>query len=301
MRITRRHLLVAAAAVGLGGPVNAAADLVWTGTALGADAEIRIAGQDRATAEALVRRALAEVERLERVFSLYRPESELSRLNRNGVLQHPSHDFRLLLERSLELHQLTEGAFNVAIQPVWHFLARHFAVSQSPPDRAGLSEVLRSCDAVQVSVSASRIALRPGMALTFNGIAQGYITDAVADLFRTEGLGDMLIALGESRALPGRAWAMAVDGREEPLRLSDGALAQSAGRGTPFTHDGRWHHLIDPSTGASANAFAAVTVRAPSATLADALSTALFTTPLTRQQRIAARFAGVQVERDAAT
>ena len=301
MKLSRRHLLIAAAAVGLGGSVNAAADLVWTGTALGADAEIRIAGQDRKMAEALVRRALAEIERLERVFSLYRPESELSRLNRDGVLDHPSQDFRLLLERSLELHQLTEGAFNVAIQPVWRFLARHFSVTQSPPERADLSKLLQSCDAGQVSVSASRIALRPGMALTFNGIAQGYITDAVADLFRREGLGNMLIALGEIRALPGRAWAVAVEGRAESLRLSDGAVAQSAGRGTPFTADGRWHHLIDPASGASANAFAAVTVRAPSATLADALSTALFTTPLNRQQRIASRFAEVQVEREPVT
>lgn len=128
------------------------------------------------------------------------------------------------------------------------------------------------------------------MALTFNGIAQGYVTDRVADLLRGEGLADVLINLGEIRALPGRAWPIGVSGQTERIELRNGAIAQSAGRGTRFTADGLWHHLIDPGSGRSAQGTAALTVAAATATEADALSTALYVSNASQRAAIAARF-----------
>jgi len=299
-RFTRRRLLIVASAAGLAGSaawrLAAPADLVWRGTALGADAEMRFHGIGEAEARHLADVAATEVERLEDVFSLYRPDSELSRLNRSGILAGPTQDFRLLLDRSLDMHRQTEGAFNVAIQPVWSFLARHFAQTPEAPDAVGLRRQLAHCDPSEVSITDSEVRLRPGMALTFNGIAQGYITDRVTDIFRRKGLTDILVNLGEIRALPGRPWQVAVAGSSETVELRDGAIAQSAGGGTRFTRDGRWHHLIDPRSGESANAVAAVTVRADTATVADALSTALFVAPVQRHRQIADRFAGVRFD-----
>jgi thiamine biosynthesis lipoprotein len=265
-------------------------ELVWTGMALGADAEIHIAGLDQGAAARLIERATAEISRLEAIFSLYRPDSELSHLNETGVLQNPSQDFRLLLERSLQLHRLTGGAFNVAIQPVWALIARHFAESLTPPPIGAISRALLNCDPSRLTITPAQIALRPGMALTFNGIAQGYITDAVAELFRQEGLRDILIALGETRALAGRSWEIEIAGRRERVALSDGAVAQSAGRGTTFTADGTWHHLIDPRLGISPNRLTSVTVKAATATEADALSTALYVASPEIQNLIVERF-----------
>ena len=79
------------------------------------------------------------------------------------------------------------------------------------------------------------------------------------------------------------------------LDLSGRALAQSAGRGTIFSADGRWHHLIDARTGTSANHVRAVTVIAETATAADALSTAFFTAPPLARPGLAAAFPGVEV------
>ena len=304
MTLNRRRLLISASAMGLAG---AAARLgtrdgqfAWRGTAIGSDAEIRIAGLDRRAASRLVGLATGEIERLEKIFSLYRPGSELSRLNGDGVLAAPSQDFRILLEQSLGYHHASGGAFNVAIQPVWTFLARHFAANREPPSAAQLRTELRHCDVERINAAGSRISLAPGMALTFNGIAQGYITDQVAALFMAEGLRDILINLGEIRALPGRHWRVAIDGQNRAVDLGNRAIAQSAGRGTPFTADGRWHHLIDPETGASANRLRAVTVRAATATCADALSTALFTCRADAQAGIAARFPDAEIDDEAA-
>lgn len=300
MTLTRRRFIaIAAAAAGAAIPVAATArsdTLVWTGTALGADARLLIAGLTPAEAETCIARARAEIDRLEAAFSLYRPDSELSRLNRDGQIDRPSQDFRLLLGHSLEAWQQTDGAFNPAIQPVWQFLARHFdgPDRDRAPDPLDLGRKLALCDPGRIALTPNRVRLAPGMALTFNGIAQGYITDRVATIFESRGLRDILVDLGEIYALPGRRWDVAVAGSDRRLALSQRAVAQSAGAGTPFTADRSWHHLIDPATGHSANRFAAVTVAAPSATVADLLSTALYVAPPQNHTAILRRHAGAE-------
>jgi thiamine biosynthesis lipoprotein len=299
MTLPRRKLLVLAAAsmacLSAAGSSARASLYRWTGTALGADAEIRIAGLDRDAASRAVTAAVAETERLEAIFSLYRPDSELSRLNRDGELIGPSQDFRLLLERSLAYWKATDGAFNPAIQPVWRFLARHFETSTAAPEAGQLHRLLEACDPAQIFITPQRVALRPGMGLTFNGIAQGYVTDCAADLLRQAGLRSVLVNLGELRALAGRSWRIGVAGRDLGMALADGAVAQSSGRGTLFTADGRWHHLIDPHSGESANFVDSLTVAAANATQADALSTALFVTPPAGLDRVLARFPGARL------
>jgi thiamine biosynthesis lipoprotein len=245
---------------------------------------------EKSQAEKVVRGIVAEIERLEAVFSLYDPRSELSRLNRDGLLRGPSHDFRLLLETSLEFWTRTDGAFNPAIQPVWRHLAQHFETTAADPDPLTLHRFLKLCDPSRITMSPSRIILPKGMALTFNGIAQGYITDRAANLMRGQGLSHVLVNLGEFRALPGRPWHIRVDQANEPVFLRDGALAQSSGWGTVFTADGRWHHLIDPRTGRSGGGPSPVTIAAPEATVADALSTALYVTPPQARGDVLRRF-----------
>ncbi len=297
MKLSRRTLLISAAAACL--PLDGAKardDLVWRGFAVGADAEIRLSGVDRPRAERALAAVTGEVERLENIFSLYRPESEISRLNRAGTLEQPSHDFRLLLDRSLSVWRATEGAFNLAIQPLWRFLAEHFAVTQAAPDERQLAALLALCDPGRIEAGETAIALAPGMALTFNGIAQGYITDRVAEIFAAHGLDRVLVNMGEIRALGGRPWTVAIAGDRQLLRLQGRAVAQSAGSGTPFTADGRWHHLIDPRTGHSAAGLRAVTVEAPTATEADALSTAAYVATPEQRLRIAARYRTARVQ-----
>ncbi len=293
----RRLLTVIAAAPGLallpGDTIaNTQPRWRWRGTALGAKAEIILIHPDKATAQNLIRLAADEIERLENIFSLYRSESEISRLNRDGRLAATSQDMTALLASARQVSTLTDGAFDVTVQPLWHLYADHFArpaADPAGPSAAAIAEARALVDHHAIDLSPSKIRFtRPGMAITLNGIAQGYITDRVADLFRAHGIEQTLIDLGEIRALgtrpDGRPWQVAIEGApDDPLALVDQAIATSSPAGTVFEPTGRFHHLFDPSSGGPSAAATRLSVIAERATFADALSTALATMPASRR------------------
>ena len=153
---------------------------VWRGTALGADACLQLHHPDPAEADRLIRHCLDEVARLERVFSLYRPDSALSELNRTGALATPPPELVAILDDCRRFHAQTGGAFDPTVQPLWRLYASHFATGGDPagPPAAALAEARARVGLDAVRASRARIAFtRPGMALTLNGIAQGWITD----------------------------------------------------------------------------------------------------------------------------
>lgn len=161
---------------------------IWKGIALGSGAELRLYGVDRKQAGDLVNKVLAEVARLEKIFSLYRDDSVISRLNREGRLNHPPADLLAVLSLSREIYRLTQGAFDPSIQPLWNFYADYFRRhpnAETPPPQSGIREVLQKVgfDKVEFDDTEIRFAER-GMGLSLNGIAQGYITDKVVELLR---------------------------------------------------------------------------------------------------------------------
>jgi thiamine biosynthesis lipoprotein len=143
-------------------------------------------------------------------------------------------------------------------------------------------------------LASGRITLAPGMAVTLNGIAQGYVTDRVADLLRRRGL-RALVDMGEIRALgaapDGRPWPVGLEDPAAPgqvaetIALDDLAVATSGGYGTRFDAAGRFNHIFDPADGRSSWRYGAVSVVAADATTADALATAFC---LLAEERIAA-------------
>ena len=315
----RRFIAIAAAAAGL--PFAAAGARAkpaylhrWSGVALGAAAEIVLHDADAARAKRLTARCVAEIDRLEEVFSLYRPESAISRLNRDGRLAAPPLELVALLAEARSFSERTEGAFDATVQPLWRVYAAHFARSGADargPAEADLARAQALVDyrAIEIAPASARFA-RPGMAITLNGIAQGHITDRVAALLRDAGMGDVLLDIGEVRALgrhpDGRPWRVGLRHAAEPetvartLTLTDRAVATSAGIASPFEPTGRHHHLFDPATGRPAPSAGQVSVIAPRATMADALSTALAVARPERAAALAARFPEIEVVTDAA-
>lgn len=300
----RRSLAIFAAAGGL--PMFPARASVmstwsWQGDALGAAARIQLSHPDRDKARVLIEGCVAELRRLEAAFSLYRADSELARLNRTGFLEAPSYDFVALMRAAQAWGERTSGAFDATVQPLWRLYADHFA--QRPDDGVGppaaaLATACALVDYRMVSISARRIAFAmPGMAVTLNGIAQGYITDRIADRLHDDGVDSTLVEMGEIAAIGARAdgvpWSVGVPDRNgalvATLMLRNRAAATSAGHATRFDTTGRFHHLFDPRTGICANALASVTVVAERATTADALSTALFVTPIAEMQALLKR------------
>jgi len=279
----RRFLTVVAGALAL--PVAAAAAVPlrqWRGVAMGADASITLAHPDAAT---ILDRALAEISRLERVFSLYRPDSALSRLNAEGELPLPPFDLLECLALCRRVHAATGGLFDPTVQPLWALHAERAAQGAVPED-AEIAAVLPRVGFDAVEATSQRVRyLRPGMAMTLNGVAQGHVADRVAGFLAGLGLSDILVETGEFRALGGHpdggGWqvGIAAEGAEAPIRmvaLRDRALATSAPMGTVLDAAGQVGHILHPATGRPAPArWRLVSVTAPRAGMADALSTAM--------------------------
>jgi len=277
--------------------------VIWRGIALGADAELRIHHPDRAAAHELVKASIAEVRRMEKLFSLYMDDSAISELNRTGRLAHPEPDMTALLDQARSIAHLTGGAFDPTVQPLWSLYAAHFSRPDADPDgpsSASLRAALDLVDYRKLSLDTTHIALsRAGMQMTLNGIAQGYITDRIVQMLQAAGLDRALVDMGEIRGLTRNpaspAWRAGLADPSDSARLLETvelrnqALSTSSGFGTPFDPPGRHHHIFDPRTGRSPARYRNVSVSAATAAMADALSTAFCSMSLEDTQAIVRR------------
>jgi thiamine biosynthesis lipoprotein len=263
----------------------------WQGEVLGAVSELTLWHTDSAFARATILKVRLEIERFEKIFSLYRQNSEISRLNEAGKLTKPSPELRTLIEESQRLAELSGGAFDISVQPLWRLYEAHFwsRTNIQPDIESKAHDVARTLvDFRRVDSGTAGIGFtRAGMAITLNSIAQGYITDSIADMLRNEGFESAVVDLGEYRTLgyhpDGRPWRLGIrDGNsrtagdvDRMVELEDMALAVSGGYGTTFEPTGRFNHIFDPHTGESANSLVQVAVIGPKATAADGLATAI--------------------------
>ncbi len=274
----------------------------WDGTSMGAPASIQLYHTDEAQARAAIAAGLDELKRLEAIFSVYRADSSISTLNRDGVLENAPGDFIAMLTRALSLAKISDGVYDPTVQPLWQTYFRHFTASN--PDPAGpaprdLAASLALVDwrAVEIDAGRNRVAFaRPGMALTLNSGAQGYITDRVTDVLRAHGFDRMLVDMGEPRAVSakpdGSAWRIGIANPADPgstittLEVVDKCVATSGGYGTLFDSAGAFTHILDTRTGRTAPAMLGVSVVADRGIIADGLSTAMLMAPVERRQTI---------------
>lgn len=286
----RRAIAIFAAAAGL--PLLRAARAaipatVWTGQALGAPATLILNHEDPVEAARLIELVVAEVSRLEKVFSLNSDDSALAELNRTGALAAPSPDLVSLLESSRSFWDLTGGAFDPSVQPLWALFYKHFSAPDADPSgpaKAAVDLTLKRTGFGGVVFSRDRVVMRPRMALTLNGVAQGYITDRIVDLLRNAGVTSSLVDMGEDRAIgskpDGTPWRIGLaeseddDRPEQILDVIDRAVATSSAAGFHFDAAGRFGHILDPRSGRTPAIYRRVSVVANDATTADALSTA---------------------------
>ena len=280
----------------------------WHGDVLDAVSELTLWHTDAAFAQATILKVRLEIERFERIFSLYRNDSEISRLNASGRLIKPSPELHTLVEISQRLSGLSSGSFDISVQPLWRLYEAHFwSHTHIQPDIVARARDVAHAlvDFRQIESGTAAIGFaRPGMAITLNSVAQGYITDAIADMLRNEGFESAVVDLGEYRTIghrpDGRPWRIGIcNGRapssiERMVELEDMALAVSGGYGTTFEPSGRFHHIFDPHTGASANRLVDVAVIGPTATAANGLSTAICVAGEARAPALLAAYPGTR-------
>ena len=145
--------------------------------ALGTDVKITVLDRDEEIARKGIDSALDKIEHVEQLMSLYRPDSQLSLLNRKGVLRNPHPDLVTVLRKSMVFSKLTEGAFDVTVQPLWKLYTRH-AQSASLPSENEIAKVRQRIGWEHVRIEEDVIFFdQPGMQITLNGVAQGLAAD----------------------------------------------------------------------------------------------------------------------------
>jgi thiamine biosynthesis lipoprotein len=268
--ISRRRFLTIAAAAAITPPALASETVSWQGRAMGTAARVVLTGADQTSARRLFRKIERLLARVEARFSLH-TDSGLVRLNRTGRWPWPDPDVLALFRLAARAHAATGGAFDPTIQPLWQAVATGGDIAAARK-LVGWRDVVLSEEEIRLA--------RPGMAVTFNGIAQGHAADQVAALLKRAGYKDVLVDIGEINAMgrrpDGKAWQAAIampDGKTiGAAALQDRALAVSSPAGTLIGPDAAHGHILDPRGRGQRWQISAVT--APSAALADALSTA---------------------------
>ncbi len=304
MTISRRRFIAISAAVAFSSGSAYGAQRSsrrWSGTAMGARASLVVSGMAKQEFTRLVGLVSSEINRLENIFSLYRADSELSRLNANGMLDKPSGDFLRLLSLADPIHRKSGGVFDPTVQPLW----RLYAETGGRPEGSEIARARKLISWDNVQFGQHLIAFgKPGMALTLNGIAQGYATDRVADLLRQNGLQDVLVSIGEIAALgerqPGQPWQIGISQTEtgiaeETVGLSNLAMATSSPSGMSFGAGNDDGHILSPEDGRPVSHWRRFSVIHQSAAIADGLSTAFCAMSEQNVEATLDRFADLRV------
>ncbi|MFK7914315.1 MAG: FAD:protein FMN transferase [Pseudomonadales bacterium] len=284
------------------GRISIAAGIVWmlagsahagwqsvTDQAMGTRIHAEAWHADDVIASAALQQVLAEMHRIDEAFSPYKPDSELSVLNRmapkgwTGV----SGELLKLLLAGQRVSEMTQGAFDLTFASAGRYYDYREGVA---PDAETLDASIAAIDYrhIEIDAAAARVRFRhPATYVDLGGIAKGYAVDQAAAILARAGIGQASVAAGgDSRILGDRRGQPWVVGVRHPRRagqmavrlpLTDTAISTSGDYERFFIRDGeRFHHILDPSSGTSAKNSMSVTILGPSGILTDALSTSVF-------------------------
>jgi len=246
-------------------------------------------------------RSFREIERLDNLMSRYKPQSELSTINREAfhraVVVTP--ELFSLLEGSLRFSEQTSGAFDITVGPLmklWGF----FRGCGRLPEPDELEQALRRTGYRHIKLDAAAHTLQfdePGIELDLGAIGKGYAVDRVVEILRADGVSRALVSGGTSSiyaigAPPGeQGWKISVcdpfDRRKQAcsLRLRNMSISISGSQEKQFLLDGKvYTHLLDPRNGKPVEDMLMTVVLAPTNTASDALSTAFFVSGVKQTQ-----------------
>jgi thiamine biosynthesis lipoprotein len=252
---------------------------------------VAVRGEDPNRLEQVIRNVFGEMEHLEGVLSEWRAESAVSHVNRSAGIApvHVPSELIEVMEVADGVSRATDGAFDstwASLSGCWSLDDPHF----HPPTAEVLAAARSLVDYRDVVLDSDRQTLflrRRGMRLGLGGVAKAYIAERAADLAVASGVKNILIDAGGDVVARGRngerPWTVGVrDPRNASallatIELGDESVATSGDYEHFAERDGqRYHHLLDPRTGAPASMCQSVTVIAPKGALADALATGLF-------------------------
>ncbi len=266
---------------------------------MGTAISVELWSADRRAGESAIDAVMAEMHRIDHAMSPHKPESELSRINREaGFSAVPlTPEMTRLLLRADQFSQLTQGAFDITYAAVGRLYDYRAGIR---PDAAQLA-IARAAVGyryLQLDANAQTVRFtRQGMCIDLGGFAKGHAVDNATALLRQRGIEHAIVSAGgDSRVIGdrrGRPWTIGIrDPRRAGemvavLPLQDTSISTSGDYERYFDADGqRFHHLIDPATGCSPSSLQSVSILADDGLTCEALSKAVFILGLERGMRL---------------
>jgi thiamine biosynthesis lipoprotein len=273
---------------------------------MGTAIQIELWADEREVAVRAIDAVLREMHRIDAAMSPFKPESELSRINREAAERAValSEEMFDLLERSLEFSLLSDGAFDIT-----------FAGAGNLYDyRRGIKPTAAQLAAARAAIGYRHLSLdpqartvrfdRPGMQIDLGGFAKGYAVDNAAAILAQHSIANAIVSAGgDSRIVGdrrGRPWSIGVRDPRRPgevvavLPLENVAVSTSGDYERFFDDDeGRCHHVIDPKTGRSPTGIRSVTVIADDGLTTEALAKSIFVMGVERGLQLIASRSGV--------
>jgi thiamine biosynthesis lipoprotein len=243
----------------------------------------------RDRAEEAMGRAFDEIERLTKLMNRFDEATAIAQLNKDGYLEDLPSEILHVLGNALRYHSLSQGAFDITVKPVVDLFKEKLGGKEGAiPDKKEMDGVLNLVGSGMIRLEGREVRFeKPGMGITLDGIAKGYIVDKASELLGRYGIENHLINAGgdiRTRGVKGegKPWTVAIQDpfktRNYPdlIHMRDGAVATSGNYEIYFDREKMFHHIVDPGTGLSPQLSASVSVLAPEALEADALSTTVF-------------------------
>lgn len=258
---------------------------------LGTFVTISVYDADRDKANRGISEAFGEIQRIDRVMSLHRPDSELNRLNQRAAAEPiaVSRDLFKVISVAGEISEQTEGSFDITIRPLadlWGFIWKEYRM----PTESELEATLPRVNYKLIELDDARQTVRflgPGISIDLGGIGKGYAVDRAIEKLESNGITNAMVKIGGDLrvigAPPGRTnWTVQIEdpqkkGRRRELPLRDVALSTSGNYENFFMIQGqRYSHILNPRTGLPIRGISGCTVVAPTCAESDAYATAFF-------------------------
>lgn len=258
---------------------------------MGSDFQFVLVAKDEASAQYFFQLAVDEILRIENLLTEFSPDSQTSLINANAGIKPVFVDEEVfqLIQRAMQLSQLTQGAFDITMKPfksIYKFDNANFSM---PSDATIVSlKTLIGYEKIRLLENNTVFLPLKGMAISFAGIGKGYAADKVRDLWKKHGLKHAVVsASGDLCAMglndDGLPWRIGIAHPDQTsanivnINISDAAVASSGNYEQYFIYNNKkYGHTINPLTGKPCLSLKSVTVVSPSAELSDALATAVY-------------------------
>ncbi|MBN2122777.1 MAG: FAD:protein FMN transferase [Deltaproteobacteria bacterium] len=260
-----------------------------TSLAMGTVVSMTLFHASRDRAEEAMGLAFKEMDRLARLMSRYDESTAVAQLNKEGHLHGLTPELARVLQSALHYNRISGGCFDITVKPVVDLFRDKLGQGKEKTvSEKDLNRVLGLVDSGRIRLQNGSVSFqRPGMGITLDGIAKGYIVDRASAILAECGVTDHLInAGGDIRTMGSKPdekpWTVVIQDPEKKenypdmIQMRNGAVATSGNYEVYFDREKMFHHIVDPRTGLSPDLATSVSVLAQNTMEADALSTSVF-------------------------